>query len=194
MALLVVGVTTQPPLATTQEEDTAVTMWWVIFNNPEFCTGGGPGVCGVPDLRNEAVQTSLIWASGQRLERNKPVSFAAALSPKSTLGDVPALAPFGPGLLDPRKAEIHVVLRTHGSLLPDLAQLNEQLSSFNGGCPPNSCANAQVAIHRPAEADESGRSSSDVFAFSNHAVVPDARSTLTRRDNGVIAVVHTELP
>lgn len=28
----------------------AYTVWWVYFDDPSLCTGGGPGVCGDPDF------------------------------------------------------------------------------------------------------------------------------------------------
>src|SRR5215471_16514597 len=40
-------------------------------------------------------------------------------------------------------AEVHVVIREHGVLLLDA--IAHQLSAFLGGCPPNTCANAQNA-------------------------------------------------
>jgi hypothetical protein len=48
------------------------------------------------------------------------------------------------------KSEIHLVLRSHGPAMVDNPQvLQEQLSSFNGGCPPNTCGNLQASIHQP---------------------------------------------
>jgi hypothetical protein len=188
LAVLMVSFAPQPRLAATQETDTAVTMWFAVFNNPDACIAGGPGVCGTPDLQNAAAQPALVYGSGQRVRGEGPVSFAASLTKGSTLG-----AQLGSGLLDPAKAEIHVVLRSHGPVLPDVAQLDEQISAFNGGCPPNACGNLQVAVHRPNEADASGRSTSSVRLFGTSTTVPGASSTLWRRENGVIAVIHTEL-
>jgi hypothetical protein len=54
------------------------------------------------------------------------------------------------GLLNPLRAEIHLVTRSHGSaFLNDPVMLNQQLNLFNGGCPPNTCVNLQASIHRP---------------------------------------------
>src|SRR5262249_9141275 len=41
-------------------------------------------------------------------------------------------------------AEVHVVVRTHGVIIP--TAITDQLSMFNGGCPPNTCANADAAM------------------------------------------------
>ncbi|MBI3245111.1 MAG: hypothetical protein HYZ50_01245 [Deltaproteobacteria bacterium] len=55
----------------------------------------------------------------------------------------------GMGLLNAKKAEIHLVVRTHGLASTDPAVLQLQLTTFNGGCPPNTCVNVQVAPHLP---------------------------------------------
>lgn len=61
----------------------------------------------------------------------------------------------GDGILeDPRGAEIHLVLRTHGEAIPGL--VGYQLTTFNAGCTtappalqgPNTCMNLQAAIHK----------------------------------------------
>lgn len=186
MALLVASLAPLPRPVTAQEADTVVTMWFAIFNNPDACTGGGPGVCTAADLRNPAAQASLLYATGQRVRSPERVSFAAALGKASTIG-----VESGYGLLDLTKAEIHLVLRTHGPMLAGL--LDQQATTFNGGCPPNSCGNLQFAVHRPAEADPEGRSISVVQRWSDRSVVSGASSTVWRRNDGIIAVFNTDL-
>ena len=39
---------------------------------------------------------------------------------------------FGPGLLDAEKAEVHIVFRDHGPIVPGLGK--DQVSTFFGGC------------------------------------------------------------
>lgn len=51
----------------------------------------------------------------------------------------------GNELLDAKGAEIHFVIRTHGQAIPDL--VDEQISTLNGGCPPNTCSNVLMAKH-----------------------------------------------
>jgi len=110
--------------------------WSSDVCSSDLCTGGGPGVCTAADLRNPAAQASLLYATGQRVRSPERVSFAAALGKASTIG-----VESGYGLLDLTKAEIHLVLRTHGPMLAGL--LDQQATTFNGGCPPNSCGNLQ---------------------------------------------------
>jgi hypothetical protein len=52
-------------------------------------------------------------------------------------------------LLNAKRAEIHLVVRSHGPASADPAVLQQQLTTFNGGCPPNTCMNVQAAPHLP---------------------------------------------
>jgi hypothetical protein len=119
------------------------TLWWVIFNYPANCSGG---VCNLDDVvpfpGNTAAGVSLIYGAGHVIPTSGRGNFAADLAVGDTTG-----AMFGPGLIDPLGAEIHAVLRTHGPVIPGL--LDEQLSTFTGGCSVNTCANEISAEHRP---------------------------------------------
>ncbi len=121
------------------EPQAAYTAWWVVFNNPENCSDG---LCGLDDFAVPEVEASQIWLAGNIANRKGEATFAGHLAIEDT-----SKADFGPGLLDTAKAEIYLVVRTHGQLIPDMA--HEQLSTFDGGCPPNACANVQLAIHLP---------------------------------------------
>jgi hypothetical protein len=39
----------------------AVTLWWVVFNNPEACNDNG---CGSDDFGNADVEASVFWGTG----------------------------------------------------------------------------------------------------------------------------------
>ncbi len=122
---------------------TAVTAWFAIFNFPRHCA---TSPCTVADLVNPDVQASVLGFGGRIIGADGTATFGAFRA----VGD--ATAPGGPpgtpnpGLLRPFKAEIHLVTRTHGPASNDPAVLAQQLSMFNGGCPP--CANLQVSIHQ----------------------------------------------
>ncbi|HET9529125.1 MAG TPA: hypothetical protein VFQ92_02145 [Blastocatellia bacterium] len=121
---------------------TAVTAWWVFFNNPKKCA---TSPCSVADLSNADVQPSLVNATGRIVGADGTADFGAFKAVGDTTG-----AFTGTGLLNAMKAEIHLVVRSHGpAIVDDDAQLAQQLSQFNGGCPPNTCANLQVSIHQP---------------------------------------------
>lgn len=119
------------------------TLWWVIFNEPAKCSGG---VCNLDDVvpfpGNATAGVSLLYGGGHVIPTSGRGNFAADLASGDTSG-----AMFGPGLVDPLGAEIHVVLRTHGPVIP--GSLDEQLSSFAGGCTANACANEISAEHKP---------------------------------------------
>jgi hypothetical protein len=120
----------------------AVTAWFVFFNNPDKCA---TRPCTPADLENEEVQGSLVNATGRVVGPDGTADFGAFRAVGDTVG-----AQLGPGLLSPFKAEIHIAVRAHGpALLGDPRALSEQLTTFNGGCPPNTCGNLQVSIHEP---------------------------------------------
>jgi hypothetical protein len=140
-----------------------VTMWWVIFNEPANCTDA----CGDDDIfvvdadgalvigdngpelnldQIEAAQIAVLGATGNVIGDNGEGHFSAVL----TTGENPNTV-FGPGLLNPLTAEIHLVLRTHGPVNPDA--LDEQIITINGGCaaewPNEPCQDLQFSIHQP---------------------------------------------
>jgi hypothetical protein len=124
----------------------AYSWWWVVFNHPEFCVDG----CGLDDLPSGAtpvsngdprVQASLLWGGGIVANGTGAAEMAAHLD----RGKPPGEVRFGPGLQSSRKADIHIVLRTHGPALA--GQVAEQIGSFNGGCAMAACANVQFAVH-----------------------------------------------
>jgi hypothetical protein len=120
----------------------AVTLWWVIFNNPDNCSTN-PGAleqCGSADVfgqpfldsvGNGSPDPSLIapnvdaglavlYATGAKTDANGRVRLAASIYRTPTEG----LDFAGPTLVDPMglgrgfdnpNAEIHLVVRTHGA-------------------------------------------------------------------------------
>lgn len=120
----------------------AVTFWWVFFNNPKQCA---TRPCTPADLMNPAVEGSIVNGGGKIIGADEAATFGGYRK----VGDQTGIF-IGPGLLEPMRGEIHLVMRTHGpAILDDPAVLREQLSLFNGGCPPNECANIQASIHEP---------------------------------------------
>ncbi len=108
----------------------ALTVWWVIFNNPENCTDGGDGVCGFGDAfpppGNEAAGASVSYAAGNVIGGSGKGQFGAHISAG---GDA---APWKFGLVNPRTAEYHFILRDHGPAIPGI--VNEQINTAGGGC------------------------------------------------------------
>lgn len=120
----------------------AYSWWWVVFNRPQYCVDG----CGLDDLPVGAtpisngdprVRASLLWGGGFVSDDSGAAYTAARLE----RGKPPGEVRFGPGLWNVKKAEIHIVLRTHGEALA--GEVAEQIGSFDGGCTPEEIAGGQ---------------------------------------------------
>lgn len=133
------------------EPEAPYTTWWVIFNTPQGCIDA----CDLGDLfypdgtlnLNPAANISMLFADGAMTDADGNITFSAILPVGRVLGQLLA----GPGLVDPRKAEVHLVVRAHGPLDPTRAY--EQLSTFEphpvlgGTCVP--CEDVQFSVHLP---------------------------------------------
>lgn len=119
-----------------------MTLWWVIFNNPEYCQGGACGEADLFDGRDgpTGVQPSCLYADGSIVGGNGHARFQDRLKVGETRDscidffvDLDAeLEGRDYGLQNPEGAEIHLVVRSHGPLIPGLVK--EQRSTFAGGC------------------------------------------------------------
>jgi hypothetical protein len=134
----------------------AVTVWWVIFNNPEACTAGEePFRCGEPDIFEPAVEASVQYAGGHVVGGGR-YAVGSYLAEGDTSGcALAALNLACAGLIDARVADVHLVVRTHGPALPEF--LRDQFKSFGGACGnvppelggggPNTCEDLQFTVH-----------------------------------------------
>lgn len=140
-------------------DGSAYTGWWIIYNNPESCTDPISDIgasCGAADLTNSDAGVTGMWAVGSIAGETNRAYFDACISVGETTH---AVMPFGDqqGLTDPYGAEIHFILRNHGSAEyenPEL--LGQQLNSYMGGCnvPDGDgdlfdCYEEKVVIHSP---------------------------------------------
>jgi hypothetical protein len=133
--------------------ETVVTLWWAIFNEPSHCATPN---CAPSDLNNPAVNGSLQFGGGQVVGLNGRADFGGYLAVGDNTGfhllpQFPLMPNPAPGLVNPKGATVHLVIRTHGAASADPTTLNQQLSSFGGGCSviPNPCANIQAALFLP---------------------------------------------
>ncbi len=134
-----------------------------IFNTPENCSND---ICGLDDvflmdengtfiLTDEGARTPNLpdrdvtgftetRATGSIIDVDGTAEFQAHLP----IGDATETS-FGDGLLDVMKAEVHLILRTHGPAIP--GRIHEQMNTTWGGCPEGwpktPCRNTQIAIH-----------------------------------------------
>ena len=143
----------------------AYTVWWVVFNNPEFCSGN----CNGNDFGNSNVDALVTYATGEVVGEDGIGKFRAYLAEGDTSGIDPVHAGFsgaGDGLIDSQKAEIHYVIRNHGPASDDPDMLAEQLGTFNGGCMTDGlegfeCHDPQAGFHMPPERIVLGDSNGD---------------------------------
>ncbi|MEO6590312.1 MAG: hypothetical protein ABIP06_13520 [Pyrinomonadaceae bacterium] len=127
-----------------------ITLWWAIFNNPEFCANP---VCAPSDFNNPAVNGSLQFGGGTLADAGGRASFMGYLAEGDNTGfylnpAFPNLPNPSPGIVNTKKAQIHLAVRTHGMPNPNPVIYQQQLTSFQGGCsvamPP--CATVQAAL------------------------------------------------
>ena len=132
---------------------TVVTFWWAIFNNARACATPS---CAPPDLNNPDVKGSLQYGGGLVVGAEGRVDFGGYLEFGDNTGfyllpQFPLMPNPAPGVVNTKGAVIHLVIRTHGAASPDPFILNQQLTTFPGGCSvtPNPCANIQAAQFVP---------------------------------------------
>ena len=121
------------------------TIWMAVFNNPKACA---TNPCSPADFPNLDVDASLLNTGGKIIGADGTAVYGAYRE----VGDVTGARPMtgtGNGIVDPLRAEIHLVVRSHGpAFLNDPVLLAAQQTMFNGGCPPNTCMNVQTSIHQ----------------------------------------------
>jgi hypothetical protein len=118
-----------------------VTVWWIIFNHPEFCQFGepanpatgfagtkcGPGDLGiVPGLTADPrVDPSVVHAAGHVIGSTGVGDFAGYLSVGATRSQVL----LGGGLTNPLGADVHLLVHSHDAAVGDGA-LGPEVNSF----------------------------------------------------------------
>ena len=116
-------------------EGLAVTLWLIIFNNPDECA---TSPCSESDLGNPAVMPDALYGAGNIVDDSEEASFGFSLKAGDNSGSIADLF-FLPtddgepwGLVDPRGAEVHYVLRLHGPMIP--LEMPAQIKTYGGGC------------------------------------------------------------
>jgi hypothetical protein len=158
-----------------------VTLWWAIFNNPQHCAA--PPTCAPSDLNNPAVNGSLQFGGGVIVGAGGRADFKGYLAEGDNTGfylnpAFPNMPNPAPGIVDTKKAQIHLSIRTHGAANSDPTILQQQLTSFPGGCAvstPSPCATIQAApflqpsasVAQSADFDGDGRSDVSIFRPSD---------------------------
>ena len=132
------------------EPDYAYTVWWLVFDRPEYCSAPG---CGEDDVFEDALaggpnkmELSILGAADGSVVSEDGTADYRGLLRKYDQRKVF----FGDGLDYPMTAEVHYVIRSHGPAIPGLVK--QQISTFNGGCDagqPNEglCEDVQFSVH-----------------------------------------------
>ncbi len=143
----------------------ALTLWWVVFNNPAGCSDpcdaddifvDGDPAAGLNDAGIEAADIVAAYATGKVSSTSGRVNFTAGLSENEPSGTREIIFGDGATLKDAAGAEVHLVARSHGPAVA--AIVDEQTGSFAGGCevflnPPSQpsaegeCADVLFAVH-----------------------------------------------
>lgn len=126
------------------EPHTAYSIWWVVFNRPQFCAT--PYECAGADLGNPNVEGSVFWGGGLLADGDGYGNTQIELRRGRTEREL-----FGPmrddGLQRLHDAEIHLVLRTHGPA-GMAGSVAAQVGTANEACPPSDCQNVFFSVHR----------------------------------------------
>jgi len=110
------------------------TLWLCGFNNPDACA---ENPCTGAELVGGVGDSYCQWGAGQIARSDGTLHFegSSALTTEVILGA---------GATNIATSEIHFVLRTHGA--PIMSELGAMMTTFNGGCPPNTCTDEQASV------------------------------------------------
>lgn len=129
------------------EPDTAYSIWWAVFNNPAFCIE--PYKCALADLGangDPRVRPSVFWGGGFISDIYGLGQADIRLKPGRTSRELFA-GTQNYGLQNLAGAEIHLVLRTHGTV-GAAGPVSKQIGTALEACPSGGCANVFASIHR----------------------------------------------
>lgn len=118
----------------------AITVWALIFNNPNACLAGCNESAG--DLNVPEVQGAVFHVTGHVVSAGES-SFGGRVN----VGDA-AITFRGPGLLDPYGAQIHLIIRDHG-VAGTGELLQQQFNDISPRFCNVSCFDAQKSVHLP---------------------------------------------
>lgn len=119
----------------------AVTVWWMVFNHPQYCTD----TCDMDDLSNPEVDASVLYAAGTVVGASGRLNLAGALRVGDADGALAGMGT-GTGLQNPAGAAVYLVVRDHGPADPAIVE--EQIHTFHV-CNPT-CTDLQISMHQPS--------------------------------------------
>jgi len=122
-----------------------VILSYVVYNAPQNCTNPTPwSWCSFPDAQNFATQPSLQVIDGAIADADGVAQLrnTVGLGVDGAAGQVV----FGGGLTNVAGSEVHFLTTDKG--LPIEGRLEEQLTTFGGGCDVGPCVDLQFALFR----------------------------------------------
>ena len=124
------------------QANTVYTMWWIIWNNPNQCVDG----CGDDDIGVRG--SSIFYAGGFISDASGAANVSIHVEAGNLRGGIQILLGNG---LDPNKgnkAEMHLLIRSHGAPVPGSVDL--QISEVGGLCSDaNPCIDEQGIVFLP---------------------------------------------
>lgn len=134
----------------------AYTVWWVIFDNPQGCAAS---TCAASDLAIREAQGSLVNGGGFVAEGTSQ-SYSSHLA-RHDVEDAQVQVGDPSGVDNTYRAQVHLVLPSHGVAEASAADRAVQTSMFNGFCnlppdPPGVCQNVSAAVFPSPDAPGQG--------------------------------------
>ncbi len=117
----------------------AYTVWWVIWNDPNRCSEA----CGDDDvgIRGNTIFYATGFVTGDDGTGNVSAQLDAGHLPDGTDVLIPGGLQPGKGM----RAEVHMVIRTHGPIIP--GSVAAQISTFDSACAV--CVDQQAIVFAP---------------------------------------------
>ncbi|NKB98930.1 MAG: hypothetical protein GKR90_10615 [Pseudomonadales bacterium] len=120
----------------------AYSIWWVVFNKPKNCTTAFS--CSASDLGNKAVKGTAFWAGGFVADGFGGANLTISVGKGKNDREVFAGGDYGLRALS--RAEVHLVIRTHGPA-GVAGSLARQIGTANESCPVSGCQNQFASLH-----------------------------------------------
>jgi hypothetical protein len=133
-------------LKTTATPGDVYTTWVCGFDNPDQCAPAAGAFmltpsCSYDELMAGQAGAFCQWGAGQVAD----ASTGAVETSNTINSNYSGQIIINDGIDNYETAEVTLVLRSHGPVLGGEAG-EDQLKLFDGGCPPNTCADQQAAV------------------------------------------------
>lgn len=128
------------------DANTAYTVWWVVFNNPEHCASG-PESCGESDLVNPDVETAIFYAAGFTTGMDGTANISSEIDGRGMQNQIEGLPQTLPGALNRKNgfgAAIQMAVGSHGSI-----KAGDLASQVGNVCDDTNCTVVQYVSFPP---------------------------------------------